>query len=167
MKNYVPSYLFSLIYISACTNEQDTISSQKQQTVRKATTTVENQLQTEIPSQMKKPLKIALIMQMSIGTFPLNILRVSKQVELFGGSVQVYNSDNDLAKMVANLDTAINSKVDGILIDHGRSEALKPGVEKALQANIPVVAFDNDLRLPGVTIIDQDDYSLAWKSLKR
>ena len=37
-------------------------------------------------------------MQMSIGTFPLNILRASKQVELFGGSVQVYNSDNDLAK---------------------------------------------------------------------
>ena len=28
--------------------------------------------------------------------------------------------------MAANLDTAINSKVDGILIDHGRSEALKP-----------------------------------------
>ena len=61
--------IFLLFTLAACTNEQDTISSQKQQTVRKATTTVENQLQTEIPSQMKKPLKIALIMQMSIGTF--------------------------------------------------------------------------------------------------
>ncbi|MFB6585847.1 sugar ABC transporter substrate-binding protein [Bacillus thuringiensis] len=159
--------IFLLFTLAACTNEQDAISSQKQQTVRKATTTVENQLQTEIPSQMKKPLKIALIMQMSIGTFSSQYIEgVKKQVELFGGSVQVYNSDNDLAKMAANLDTAINSKVDGILIDHGRSEALKPGVEKALQANIPVVAFDNDLRFPGVTIIDQDDYSLAWKSLK-
>ena len=48
---------FLLFTLAACTNEQDTISSQKQQTVRKATTTVENQLQTEIPSQMKKPLK--------------------------------------------------------------------------------------------------------------
>ncbi|MGR5913494.1 sugar ABC transporter substrate-binding protein [Bacillus pacificus] len=159
--------IFLLFTLTACTNEQDAISSQKQQTVKPATTPVEKQLQTEVPIQMKKPLKIALIMQMSIGTFSSQYIEgVKKQVELFGGSVQVYNSDNDLAKMAANLDTAINSKVDGILIDHGRSEALRPGVEKALQANIPVVAFDNDLRLPGVTIIDQDDYSLAWKSLK-
>ena len=128
-----------LLALTACTNEQDAISSQKQQTVKKETTTAANHLQTEIPSQVKKPLKIALIMQMSIGTFSSQYIEgVKKQVELFGGSVQVYNSDNDLAKMATNLDTAINSKVDGILIDHGRSEALKPGVEKALQANIPV-----------------------------
>lgn len=29
-----------------------------------------------------------------------------------------------------------------------------------------MVAFDNDLNLPGVTVIDQDDYSLAWNSLR-
>lgn len=28
------------------------------------------------------------------------------------------------------------------------------------------MAFDNDLNIPGVTVIDQDDYSLAWKTLK-
>ena len=61
--------IFLLFTLTACTNEQDAISSQKQQTVKQATTTVEKQLQTEVPIQMKKPLKIALIMQMSIGTF--------------------------------------------------------------------------------------------------
>ncbi|MBC6974976.1 sugar ABC transporter substrate-binding protein [Bacillus sp. Xin] len=168
MKKLCSILLIILLFVlTACTNEQDAVSSQKQQTIKKETTSTQSSSNTEIPKQVKKPLKVALIMQMSIGTFSSQYIEgVKKQIEQFGGSVQVYNSDNDLAKMAANLDTAINSKVDGILIDHGRSEALKPGVEKALQANIPVVAFDNDLRLPGVTVIDQDDYSLAWKSLK-
>ncbi|MDG4658165.1 sugar ABC transporter substrate-binding protein [Ectobacillus antri] len=167
MKKWAKAILLtSVLTLVACTNEQDAAPTQKQTSTKqeqKATVSTN----TEIPDKVQKPLKIALIMQMSIGTFSSQYIEgVKKQVEAFGGTVQVYNSDNDLAKMATNLDTAINAKVDGILIDHGRSEALKNGVEKALAANIPVVAFDNDLRLPGVTVIDQDDYSLAWKSLK-
>ncbi|MEM5636311.1 hypothetical protein AAHB65_12915 [Bacillus toyonensis] len=45
--------IFLLLTLTACTNEQDAISSQKQQTVKKVTTTVENHLQTEIPKQIK------------------------------------------------------------------------------------------------------------------
>lgn len=167
MKKLCSIVLIILLFtLTACTNEQNAVSSQKQHPSKEAVTKQETS-QTEIPKEVQKPLKIALIMQMSIGTFSSQYIEgVKKQVEQFGGTVQVYNSDNDLAKMAANLDAAINANVDGILIDHGRAEALQQGVEKAIQANIPVVAFDNDLRLPGVTVIDQDDYSLAWKSLK-
>ncbi|MFP3490986.1 substrate-binding domain-containing protein, partial [Staphylococcus sp. SIMBA_130] len=76
--------------------------------------------------------------------------------EKFGGSVQVYNADNDLSKMATHLDTAINQNVDAILIDHGRADALEPGVKKAVEKGIPVVVFDSDINVPGVTVIDQD-----------
>lgn len=167
MKKWISTALILvLLALTACTNEQDAAKPQKQSTKQEQQTKTAA-TSTDIPKQVQKPLKIALIMQMSIGTFSTQYIEgVKKQVEAFGGTVQVYNSDNDLAKMAANLDAAVNAKVDGILIDHGRAEALKGGVEKALNAGIPVVAFDNDLRLPGVTVIDQDDYSLAWKSLK-
>ncbi|KAB2861660.1 MAG: sugar ABC transporter substrate-binding protein, partial [Exiguobacterium chiriqhucha] len=46
------------------------------------------------------------------------------------------------------------------------ADALKEPVQRALDKGIKVVAFDNDLTNDGVTVIDQDDYSLAWRSLK-
>ncbi|MCP8968143.1 sugar ABC transporter substrate-binding protein [Ectobacillus ponti] len=170
MKKWISALLaLCLLALAACTNEQ-TAAPQKQsvanETTKEAKTEAPASASAEVPAKVKK-LKVALIMQMSIGTFSTQYIEgVKKQVEAFGGTVQVYNSDNDLAKMASNLDAAVNAKVDGILIDHGRAEALKNGVDKAVKAGIPVVAFDNDLRIPGVTVIDQDDYSLAWKSLK-
>lgn len=168
MKKIIATLSILTILLSACGNEQNSVSNSSKTTTantsEKKTSTSNN---TEVPEAVKKHLKIALIMEFSIGTFSSQYIDgVKKQVEKFGGEVQVYNADNDLAKMAANLDTAVNSKVDGILIDHGRKETLESGVKKALAAGIPVVSFDSDLNLPGVTVIDQDDYSLAWKSLK-
>jgi simple sugar transport system substrate-binding protein len=122
----------------------------------------------QIPSGVDKKLKIALVSEFSIGTFSAQYLQgVKEQVGRFGGELIVYNADGDLAKMAAHLDTAINQKVDGILINHGRAEALQAGVQRAVQAGIKVVAFDSDLdQIDGVTVIDQDDYSLAWLGLK-
>lgn len=111
--------------------------------------------------------KIALIMQFNQGTFSAQYVNgVTKQVEKFGGKLTVLASDNDLNKMVANLDTAINQKYDGILIDHGNADALTNGVKKALEAKIPVVAFDAGLSVEGVTSLAQNDQLLAEKSLE-
>jgi len=168
MRKIIATLSIASILLTACGNEQNTVSNQKSQvtsTTEKETNTTNNAA--EIPAAVNKKLKIALVMEFSIGTFSSQYIDgVKRQVEKFGGEVQVYNADNDLAKMAANLDTAVNAKVDGILIDHGRKETLEKGVKKALEEGIPVVSFDSDLNLPGVTVIDQDDYSLAWKSLK-
>ncbi|NBD25387.1 sugar ABC transporter substrate-binding protein [Paenibacillus glycinis] len=111
--------------------------------------------------------KIALIMQFNQGTFSAQYVDgVTKQVEKFGGKVTVLASDNDLSKMVTNLDTAINQKYDGILIDHGNADALTNGVNKAVAAGIPVVAFDSGLAIDGVTSLAQNDQMLADKSLE-
>jgi simple sugar transport system substrate-binding protein len=166
-----------LLFITGCTNEQDAVSSTENteteapkeniETETTAEETAKDASSTEVPQALDKPIKIAAIMQLSIGTFSSQYIEgVKEQVESFEGEVQIYNADNDLTKMASLLDTAVNQNVDAILIDHGRADALEAGVKKAIEKGIPVVAFDNDLNLPGVTVIDQDDYSLAWNSLK-
>ncbi|AEI45424.1 sugar ABC transporter substrate-binding protein [Paenibacillus mucilaginosus] len=112
--------------------------------------------------------KIALIMQINLGTFSAQYIEgVKEQVEKLGGKVTVTPADGDLAKMSSNLDAAINQKVDGILIDHGTAEALEAGVRKAIERKIPVVAFDGDINVPGVTVLQQDDAKMAEATLER
>jgi len=113
--------------------------------------------------------RIALIMRLNTGTFGAQYVEgVTEQVKKFGGQVTVMTSENDLSKMAANLDAAVNQKFDGILIDHGDPGALTPGVNKALAAGIPVVAFDSNLHnVQGVTNLAQNDQKLAELTLEQ
>ncbi|TWT00478.1 sugar ABC transporter substrate-binding protein [Planomicrobium sp. CPCC 101079] len=112
--------------------------------------------------------KIALIMQINLGTFSAQYIDgVKEQVEKFGGEVTVFTSDGDLAKMASNLDAAVNQGVDGILIDHGTKEALNQGVENAIEKGIPVVAFDTGVEVEGVVNLQQGDQAMAEMTLEK
>ncbi|GGD69268.1 sugar ABC transporter substrate-binding protein [Paenibacillus nasutitermitis] len=112
--------------------------------------------------------KIALIMQFNTGTFSSQYIQgVKDQVTKFGGEVQVFAADNDLAKMASNLDAAINQGFDGILIDHGQAGALEAGVKRAVEQKIQVIAFDADLKVPEVTVLQQDDAKLTEMTLNK
>ncbi|TYS61999.1 sugar ABC transporter substrate-binding protein [Bacillus infantis] len=112
--------------------------------------------------------KIALIMQQNLGTFSAQYIDgVKEQVTKFGGTTTVFTSDGDLAKMSSNLDAAINQGFDAILIDHGTKEALAAGVQKAVEKEIPVVAFDAEVSEPGVTVLEQGDQQMAKSTLER
>ncbi|MBW7458331.1 sugar ABC transporter substrate-binding protein [Paenibacillus sepulcri] len=112
--------------------------------------------------------KIALIMQFNTGTFSSQYIQgVKDQAAKFGGEVQVFASDNDLAKMSSNLDAAVNQGFDGILIDHGQAGALEAGIKKALEQNIQVVVFDADIKIPGVTVLQQDDQKMSEMTLNK
>lgn len=112
--------------------------------------------------------KIALIMQQNLGTFSAQyIAGVEEQVEKFGGSVTVFTSDGDLAKMASNLDASINQEFDAILIDHGTKEALNQGVERAVEQDIPVVAFDAGVDVDGVVSLEQGDQLMAELTLEK
>lgn len=108
-------------------------------------------------------------MRLNTGTFGAQYVDgVTKQVKAFGGELTVLTSDNDLSKMAASLDAVINQKFDGILLDHGDAAALTPGVNKALAAGIPVVAFDSGLNgVEGVTNLAQNDQKLAELTLEQ
>jgi simple sugar transport system substrate-binding protein len=112
--------------------------------------------------------KIALVMQINLGTFSAQYIEgVKEQTEKLGGKVTVFTAEGDLAKMSSNLDAAINQKFDAILIDHGTAEALDAGVKKAVERKIPVVAFDADLKVPGVTVLEQGDQKMAELTLEK
>ncbi|WP_256757282.1 sugar ABC transporter substrate-binding protein [Cohnella sp. WQ 127256] len=113
--------------------------------------------------------KIALVMRFNTGTFSAQYVDgVTKQVTKYGGTVKVFASENDLAKMTANLDSAVNQKFDGILIDHGDAAALTNGLNKAKEAGIPIVAFDSGLQaFEGITNLAQNDQQLAEFTLEK
>jgi len=113
--------------------------------------------------------RIALVMRFNTGTFSAQYVDgVKKQVAKYGGEVTVLASENDLAKMSANLDSAVNQKFDGILVDHGDAAALTNGLNKAKEAGIPVVAFDSGLNdFEGITNLAQNDQLLAEFTLEK
>jgi len=112
--------------------------------------------------------KIALVMQFNTGTFSAQYIEgVKEQAAKFGGEVQVFASENDLGKMVANLDSAINQGFDAIMTDHGEAGALDPGIKRAVEKNIPVVSFDADITVPGVTVLAQADEKMAEVTLEQ
>ena len=110
---------------------------------------------------------IALIMRLNTGTFSAQYVDgVKKQIEKFGGKVTVITSDDKLDVMASNLDAAVNQHYDGILLDHGDDGALKAGVQKAIDANIPVVAFDSAISNTAVTNVAQNDQKMAEQTLE-
>ncbi|MFB9277234.1 sugar ABC transporter substrate-binding protein [Cohnella cellulosilytica] len=113
--------------------------------------------------------RIALVMRFNTGTFSAQYVDgVKKQAAKYGGEVTVLASENDLAKMAANLDSAVNQKFDGILVDHGDVGALTNGLNKAKEAGIPIVAFDSGLNdFEGITNLAQNDQLLAEYTLEK
>jgi len=112
--------------------------------------------------------KVALIMRQNLGTFSAQYVEgVKEQVTKLGGTVTVIPADGDLTKMASNLDAAVNQKFDGILLDHGTPDALQNGINKAVEKKIPIVAFDSNVKGPGIVALEQNDQKLAELTLEQ
>ncbi|ABQ34734.1 substrate-binding domain-containing protein [Bradyrhizobium sp. BTAi1] len=59
------------------------------------------------------------------------------------------------------IEDAINQKVDGLIINNGKPEALKDVAQKALDAGIKVVAYDVNLDNPKIPQVEQSDADMA------
>lgn len=86
-----------------------------------------------------------------------------RQATAIGFKMQVYDAQADSAKQATDLTTAIGSGVKLIIVDHGNVDTLCPGINKALDAGIPVVVYDSDVRTcaPRAIFTSQGDESLA------
>ncbi|MGC5773302.1 sugar ABC transporter substrate-binding protein [Paenibacillus pabuli] len=132
-----------------------------------ASGTTEDKPKTEAVTGPLSGKRVALIMEFNTGTFSQQYVQgVKEEIEKFGGELTTFVADNDKAKMVSLLDSAINQKFDAILTDHGDS-LLEPGVKKAVAQNIPVVVFDADISVPGATVLSQDDQKMAELTLEQ
>nr|WP_231891292.1 sugar ABC transporter substrate-binding protein [Paenibacillus swuensis] len=159
-----PVILAAALLVGCGNNKTGDAGSSNGNATKEATITVEKTAEeNELAGK-----RIALVMQFNTGTFSAQYVQgVKSQVEKLGGEVQVFASDNDLAKMSSNLDAAVNQHFDGILLDHGTAQALQAGVQKAIDAKIPVVSFDSDLKVPDVTVLEQGDQQMAEMSLNK
>ena len=120
------------------------------------------------PFDGSKQIHVALIRQMVEGEF-MQMWRAGaeKQAELMGIKLTVFGKNMDNKAQADFVYQAISMKVDGIIIDHGLTETMQKPAQDALDAGIPVIAFDVDLMNPMIPQIAQDDHALGRMALEQ
>lgn len=108
--------------------------------------------------------KIALVQHSGAGDYFQQWTNgAKKQATAVGFEMQIYDAQADNAKHVTDMETAIGSGVKAIIVDHGNKDTMCPGINKAIDAGIPVVVYDNDIRecAPRAVFTSQSDEALA------
>ena len=128
-----------------------------------------------IPEALQgKTIKIALIKQWGTGTHMVtHINGVRAEADRYGIELSVVDANHDLQKMSEGISTAVANGVDAILLSHGTSDALKSAVVEALEAGIPVIAFDVDFDIDEsiangkLVSLDQNDLMMGLMSMSK
>lgn len=121
---------------------------------------------TETSSTGEDAVNIALVRQLGAGDyFELWLAGAEAEADRLGVNLSIYNANGDDAQQALDLESAINDGVDAIAVDHGFTETVQPGVSAAIDAGIPVVAFDVDAGDERATTIAQSDAVLAEQVL--
>jgi simple sugar transport system substrate-binding protein len=112
--------------------------------------------------------RIAMITHAPPGdTFWDKIQQGAQQASKNNGITFTYSGDPDPAKQATLINTAVDSKVDGIAVSLATPDALKTAVQKARAAGIPVVAFNagiDQYKEVGAQMFFGSDESLAGQT---
>jgi simple sugar transport system substrate-binding protein len=121
-----------------------------------------------VPQVFQERVRIVLITEFSVGSHAGQYLEgAQSEAAALGLSLEVVDARTDRKKMAEMLENAVLSQVHGILISHGDPQLLLKGAQRAVEKQIPVVAFDCELPLEAVNKIDQNDYKIAELGLSR
>lgn len=126
-----------------------------------------------IPTALQgRELNFALVKLWGTGTHMVtHINGVRAEADRYGINLSVVDANNDLTRMADGITTAVTNNVDAILISHGTEDALRSAVVEALEAGIPVIAFDVDFNIPesvhkGLLVsMDQNDLMMGLMSM--
>ena len=114
----------------------------------------------------KGPVKIAMVRQSGAGDYFQQWGGGSvKQAAALGFDMQVYDAQADNALQATQMQTAIDSGVAGIIVDHGLADTMNPLIKIALDKGIPVVVYDVETTDPRVVHTTQSDADMATKVL--
>ncbi|MCX5496765.1 substrate-binding domain-containing protein [Kaistia dalseonensis] len=86
---------------------------------------------------------------------------VKRQAEALGIEANISQARNDINQERELIQQAINLGVKGIIINNGQPEALKDVAQAAIDAGIPVVAYDVNIDNPKIPQIEQSDADMA------
>ena len=122
----------------------------------------------EVPPQFADgSVKIALVAQLSAGDyFEQWRAGAEAQAEELGITLDFLGADGDNDRHALNLEQAIDSEADAIIVDHGFPETIQPVIGEAVEAGIPVVAFDVDPGDHPVVTLSQSDEEIAGRVLE-
>lgn len=112
----------------------------------------------------KKDVRIAIVQNTGQGDYFQQYLNgTKKQAEAMNVKLDVYDAQGDNATQASQLDQAIASGVQGIVVRHGFADTLCPGVDKAMKAGIAVVIYDVEIQKcsPKAVQTQQSDEKMA------
>lgn len=108
--------------------------------------------------------KIAIVQQSGQGDYFQQYLNGTRQqAEALGVELSVYDAQGDNAKQASQLDQAISSGVEGIIVRHGLPDTLCQGVNDALEKGIAVIIYDVEIQqcAPDAVQTQQSDAQMA------
>ncbi|WIY82406.1 substrate-binding domain-containing protein [Propionimicrobium sp. PCR01-08-3] len=110
------------------------------------------------------PVHIAIVQNTGQGDYFQQYLNGTRlQAEALNMELDVYDAQGDNATQASQLDQAIASGAQGIIVRHGFADTLCPGVNKALEAGISVVIYDVEIQTcaPDAVQTQQSDAVMA------
>lgn len=116
------------------------------------------------PFDGDEPVQIALVQNSGAGDyFQQWTSGARQQAEALGMEMQVYDAQADNARQATDMEVAIGSGVDGIIVDHGQADTMCPLINDALEAGLPVVIYDVEVTdcAPEAVETAQSDADLA------
>lgn len=106
--------------------------------------------------------RIALVRFVARGDFFEAYLEGAKrQAKALGAELIEMDARQQPRVQAEMIERAIAMGVEGIIVQHGRADALSNVAQKAVEAGIPMVAFDVDLKHQQVPQIEQSDAKLT------
>ncbi|GAA2879516.1 substrate-binding domain-containing protein [Streptosporangium fragile] len=121
----------------------------------------------EVPAEFAAgDVHIALVRQLSSGDyFEQWLAGAQAEAKALNVTLDLSSGDGNNDKQALNLEQAVNQKADAIIVDHGFAQTVQPAIKKAVDADIPVVAFDVDPGTPEAVALSQDDHLIADQAL--
>jgi simple sugar transport system substrate-binding protein len=110
------------------------------------------------------PVKVALVQNSGAGDYFQQWTNGAKQqAATIGMELQVYDAQADNAKQATDMETAIGSGVQAIIVDHGQADTMCPLIKKATDAGIKVTVYDIEITecAPDAVETAQSDADLA------
>ncbi len=104
--------------------------------------------------------EIAVVRQLNVGdVYQAWIAGVQEEADQLGVNLTIYNADGDNAKQALQLQQAVATEPDAILIGWGFGDSLQAGLEAAKAAGIPVVSSNASIEASDVvTNVNQSEH---------
>lgn len=97
----------------------------------------------DAPAPFDGDVKIAVVENSGAGDYFQQFRNgYTQQFDAMGVEYEIYDAQADNAKQATDMETAIGSGVDAIIVRHGNADTMCPLINDALDAGIPIVIYD-------------------------